>query len=153
MIWSCFSYVLWLVVVADGDVWLSTAAADLDWCDFLSEPAALLGGLGLLVAPDAVFVLIFSGEAMVVGAFLASKTHVLLLVGVGQTVLQHSVDQWLIAKLGAGAEVGEVVRGIGHGLGASGHDNVGGTGENGLGSTDYGLDARCADLVDGGADS
>lgn len=111
----------------------------------------MLSGLGLLVTPDAIIVLVFPGETVVVCALLTLETHVLLLVGIGQTILEHAVDERLVAKLGTGAHSGEVVRGVGHGLCATSDDNVGGAGQDSLSANDDGLDTRGADLVHGGA--
>lgn len=146
------AHVLWLVILVDDNVWLAPATADLDGGNLLAEPAALLGVLCLLVAANAVLVLVLPGEAVVIGTLLALQTHVLLLVGIGQTVLEDTIDQRLVTKLGSIAHVGKVVRGVGHGLGTTSNDNVGGAGEDGLSGKDDGLDAGGADLVDGGAD-
>lgn len=145
------TYVLGLVILVNNDVWLATTTADLDGNNLFSEPTTLLGGLGLLVAPDAVFVLVFPGEAVVGGTLLSGETHVLLCVCVGQTILEHTIDEGLVAELGTVAHVWEVVGGVGHGLGATSDDDIGGTSENGLCSNDDGLDTRGADLVDGRA--
>lgn len=146
------TYVLGFVVSVNDDWRLTAPYGNLDGGDFLLEPASLVGGIGLLVGADAVFVLVFTGEAVVVGALLALQAHVLLLVCVGQTVLQHTVDQRLVSELGAGPQVGEVVGGVGHALGARSHDNVGIAGYDGLRADDEGLDGGGAHLVDGGCD-
>ena len=41
---------------------------------------------------------------------------------------------------------------VGHGLGTTGDNDIGVSGHNSLGTKDDGLQARGADLVDGGAD-
>lgn len=89
---------------------------------------------------------------MVIGTLLTLKTHVLLLVCVGQTVLKHTVDERLVTELGTGTHVGEIMGSVGHGLSTTGNDNVGGSSQDGLGGNNDGLDTRGAHLVDGGAD-
>lgn len=74
----------------------------------------------------------------------------LLLVGVGQAILEDTVDEGLVAVLGAGAEVGQVVWGVGHGLGAASDDDVGSSEHDVLSTEDDSLETRGADLVHGG---
>lgn len=148
----CLIEVLGLVVLLNGDVGLASATADLNGSNLLTKPATLLGVLGLLVGSDAVVVLSLTVETVLIGASLGGKTHVLVLVGVGETILENGVNQRLVAELGAGAHVGEVVRGVGHGLGTTSNDDVGATGHDGLGTEDDGLGSRSADLVDSGTD-
>lgn len=143
--------VLDFVIAFDLDRGLATAAADLDG-DNLLEEAGFGGGLSLLVRVDGVLVLSLAGEVVVGGAQLALETHVLLLEGIGQTILENTVDEGLVAVLGAASQVGEVVGGVGHGLGATGDDNGRGAEHDVLGSEDDGLEGRGADLVDSRAD-
>lgn len=89
---------------------------------------------------------------MLGGASLGGKAHVLALVCVGETVLQDTVDELLVAELGAVAHVGEVVGHVGHALGAASDDDIGVAAHDGLGSEGNGLDGGSADLVDGGRD-
>lgn len=144
--------VLGLVVLVDNDVGLAPAAADLNGGNLLLEPAVLLGGLSLLVGADAVVVLVLAREAVLRSTQLSLDTHMLRLVNVGKAVLQDTVDQLLVAELGAGAQVGEVVGDVGHRLGATSDDDIGVAGDDGLGTEDDGLQGRGADLVDGGSD-
>lgn len=134
------TYVAGLIILVDDNVGLSSASADLDRGDLFCEKTCLLGSLGLLVASDAVCVLVFPIEAVVIGALLALKAHVLLLVCIGQAILENSVDERLVTELGTGAQVGEIVGSVGHGLSTTCDDNVGGTGENGLGGDNDCLD-------------
>lgn len=90
---------------------------------------------------------------MLGGACLSGKTHVLALVCVGETVLQDTINELLVAELGAVAHVGEVVGHVGHALGTASNDNVGIAADDGLGSEGDSLDGGGADLVDGGSDS
>ena len=146
------TYILGLVVSVYNDGWLATSNRDLDRGNLVLEPAGVVGGVGLLVGANAVLVLVLAGEAVVVGTLLALQAHVLLLVGIGEAVLEHTIDQRLVAELGAVAHGGEVVRGVGHALGAGGDDDVGIARDDGLGADNQGLDRRGADLVDGGCD-
>lgn len=77
----------------------------------------------------------------------------LAVVGIGKTILQHTVDELLVAELGAVAHVGEVVRDVGHALSTASDNDLSVTSHDGLGSESDGLDGRGADLVDGGSDS
>ena len=90
---------------------------------------------------------------MVLGALLSLQSHVLFLVRICKTILQHAIDERLVTELCTGAKVGEVVRGIGHALSTASDDDVGISGDDGLGTDNEGLDGRGADLVDGGADN
>lgn len=144
--------VLGLVVLVDNDVGLAPAAADLNGGNLLLEPAVGLGGLGLLVRANAVVILVLAGEAVLGGALLSLDTHVLRLVHVGKAVLQDTVDELLVTELGAGAQGREVVRDVGHGLGATGDNDLGVASDDGLGTENDGLQGRSADLVDGGSD-
>lgn len=146
------AHVVGLIILVDDRVGLASATADFDGGNLLLEPASLLGSLCLFVTPDAVLVLVLTGEGVVVGALLALKAHVLFLVGVGQAILEDTINEGLVAELCASAEVGKVVRDVGHGLGASGNDNVGSASKDGLGADDDGLDTRGAHLVHCGAD-
>jgi hypothetical protein len=87
---------------------------------------------------------------MVIGALLSLQTHVLLLVCVCQTILQHTVDERLVTELGTSPHVGEVVRSVRHALGTGGDDDVGIAGNDGLRADDQRLDRGGAHLVDGG---
>lgn len=89
---------------------------------------------------------------MVLNTKLSRDTHVVLLERVGQTVLEDTIDESLIAVLGAVSEVGEVVRSVGHGLGSTSNDNVGGAEHNVLSTKNDGLERRSADLVHGRGD-
>ncbi len=147
------AYVLGLVVDRDSDRRLAASLRNLDGGDFSGEQAGLGGGNGLLVGANAVLVLVLAREAMVVGAFLSLQAHVLLLVCIGKTVLENTVDQRLITELGASPHVGEVVGNVGHALGTGSDNNVGITGDDGLRTNDERLDRRGAHLVDGGGNS
>lgn len=147
------TYVLGLVILGHGNTGLATEAGDLNGGNLVVESAGLLGGLSLLVGTDSVLILLLTVETVVLSTLLGSKAHELLLaIGILETVLHDSVDHVLVAVLGTGAQAGEVVGGVGHGLSTTGHDDVGVAGHDGLGTEDDGLQARGADLVDGGAD-
>lgn len=140
--------VLDLIVAVDLDSGLATTTADLDGGDLGLEDACLSGGLGLLVGFDGVLILLLTRDLVGGGAQLALHTHELLLaVGVPETVLLHAVNQGAIAVLDARAQVGEVVRSVGHGLGASSHNDGRVAGHDGLSAQNDGLQPRCADLV------
>lgn len=84
------------------------------------------------------------------GVLLGAGTHGALVDGAEQAVEHHRVDDLLVAHAHAAAGVGQQVRGVGHGLHAAGDDDVGLAGlDEEVGHHD-GVDARQADLVDGG---
>lgn len=146
-------YVLGLIILVNDLVRLATAGRDLDGSNLFLEPASLNSGDGLLVGTDAVFVLLLTVEAMVLGALLSLQSHVLVLVRIGKTILQHAIDEWLVTELCTSAKVGEVVGGVGHALSTASDDDVGISGDDGLGTDNESLDGRGADLVNGGADN
>lgn len=143
--------VLDLVVALDLDWGLAAATADLNGNN-LGEQTSLSGGLGLFVRVDSVLVLSLTGELVVLSAKLTGKTHVLLLVRVGEAVLQDTVDEGLVAVLGAGSKDREVVGSVGHGFGTASNDDVRSAEHDVLGAENNGLERRGADLVHGGAD-
>ena len=130
------THVLGLVVDRDGDRGLSAALRNLNRGDLRCEPASLSGSDGLLVRADAVLVLVLASEAVVVGALLTLQTHVLLLVCVGKTILQDTVDQRLVTELGAVPHGGEVVGGVRHALGTGGDNDFGIASDDGLRTDD-----------------
>ena len=91
------TYVFRFVVLVNGNHRLSSSTTDLNGGNFLNKPPGFLSRLCFLVRADAVVVLVLACEAVVVGAFLALQTHVLLLVGVGQAVLKDTIDKGLVA--------------------------------------------------------
>lgn len=145
--------ILDLLVSRDLDGRLVTAAAHFDGNDLRGEHAVGGGLLRARVRLDGVGVLLLAGDGVVVRAQLTGQTHVLLLaVSVRQTILQHAVDDGLVAVLGAVTQGWEVVGYVGHGLGAAGDDNRGVARYDGLGAEDDGLETRGAHLVHAGAD-
>jgi len=146
------THVLGLVILVDDNCGLTAALSNLNRRDLRGKPASLRGSNRLLVRADAVFVLVLAVEAMVVCTLLALKTHVLLLVRVGQTVLEDTVDKRLVTELGASPHDREVVRSVGHALRSSSDDNVRIAGYDGLRTDDERFDRGGADLVDGGCD-
>lgn len=144
--------VLDLLVALNLDGGLATTTANLDGGD-LGENASLRGGLRLLVGLDGVLVLGLTAQTVVLTAELSLKTHELLLsISVAETILLHAIDEPRVAVLDASSEVGKVVGGVGHALGATSNNDVGVAGDDGLGAEDDGLQARGAHLVDGCAD-
>lgn len=146
------TYVLGLVILGDCHTGLATEAGDLNGGNLVVESAGLLGSLSLLVGADGVLILLLTVEVMVLSTLLGGKAHELLLsIGILKAVLHDSVHHGLVTVLGAGAQAGEVVGGVGHGLSATGDDDIGVSGHDGLGTEDDGLQTRGADLVNGGA--
>ena len=73
----------------------------------------------------------------------------IIIEGVGQTVVHHGVDDLVVVHPGAPAGGGDGVGGRGHVLGAAGHDDVGITGDNGAGTLNDALHAGAADHAHG----
>lgn len=144
--------VLNLIVAVDLHGRLPPSSANLNRVDLGGKDTSLGGSLSPLVGLDSVSILGRAVDAVVVGAELALHTHVFLLKGVGETVLEDGVDKGLVAVLGAVAEVGEVVRRVGHGFGAACDDDGRVAGHDVLGADDDGFEAGGADFADGRAD-
>ena len=84
------------------------------------------------------------------GALLGADAHVDVVVDVPQAVEDHRVLELDVAHASAAAHgVADVGR-VGHGLHAARHHHVGVTERDGLRAGDDGLEARAADLVEGG---
>lgn len=143
------AYVLWFLVLRNGDTRLTPEAGQFNGNNLSIELTTLLGSLGLLVRTNGIFVLLLTVEAVVLGTLLGRKTHELLLVCIGKTVLHDSVDQILVAVFGSVTETGEVVGCVGHGLHATGDDDIGTASLDMLDSEHDGLQARGADFVHG----
>lgn len=144
------THVLGLVVDRDSDRRFATSLGNLDGSNLRGKPASLSCCDSLLVRADAVLVLVLTSEAMVVSALLALKTHVLLLVGIGKTILKDTVDQRLVTELGTSPHVGEIMGDVRHALGTGSDNDVGIASDDGLGTNDQRLDRGGAHLVDGG---
>lgn len=89
---------------------------------------------------------------MVVRALLALETHVLLLICVGQTILEDTINERLVSKLGTCPHIWEVVGSVRHALGTGCDNDVRIASDDGLRANNQGLDRRGANLVDRGSD-
>jgi hypothetical protein len=145
-------HVLGLIVLVHSLRRLPPSSRNLNRCNLLLEPARLSRSNSLLITPNAVVVLLLPVEAMVISALLALETHVLLLIRVGKTILEHAIDERLVSKFGADSQVGQVVGGVGHGLGAAGDDDVRVASYDRLGTEDQGFDRGCTHFVYSGCD-
>lgn len=143
------AYVLWFLVLRNGDTRLTSEAGQFNRNNLGIELTTLLGSLGLLVRTDGILVLLLTVEAVVLGTLFGRKTHELLLVCIGKTVLHDSIDQVLVAVFGSVTETGEVVGCVGHGLHATGDDDIGTAGLDMLDSEHDGLQAGSTDFVHG----
>ena len=148
------THVLRLLVLVNNSVWLATDTRDSDGSNLKVESTRSLSSLSLLVRADSIVILLLASEAVLRSALLSLHAHEFLVSKrVGQTVLHNAVDELLVAVLGAGTQVGEVMGGIRHGFSAACDDDVRGSGHDGLRSENHGLERGSAHLVDGGADS
>src|SRR6185437_10059926 len=137
----------WLLVGID--LHIALAAADRDRHDLAGKSAAGLGRLGPVDRFDRVGILVFAAEVVLVGTRFREHAHRLAVVGIGQAVPRHVVDQLAVAIADAGARV-DHVRGVGHRLHAAGHHHAGRTGLDQVVAEHDRLHARAAHLVDGG---
>jgi hypothetical protein len=145
------THVLGLVILRNGDTGLATESRDLNGGNLVVKETGLLGSLGLLVTANGVVILLGTVEAVVLGALLGSNTHKFLLaVGIHKTILLDTINQGLGAELGTAARSLQVVGSVGHGLSATGNNDIGVSGHDGLGTNDDSLQARGTDLVDSG---
>ena len=71
-----------------------------------------------------VFVLLFARDPVLLGNILAGVAHVIVVVNVPQAVMNHRVDDLLIAQTESFARVRQKIRSIGHALHAAGDDHV-----------------------------
>ncbi len=86
----------------------------------------------------------------VVGVALGRGSHRNLVEGAEQAVVHHRVDDLLVAEPVAGASAGQQVGRSRHRLHPAGDDDVGLAGADGEVGEMEGVEAREADLVDGG---
>lgn len=126
---------------------LTSCALDRHRCDLLLEKSTLGGGNRFLVAPDCIFILVFSVESVVICTLFTLQTHMLILVDIGQAILQHTINERLIAELGAVSKSLQIMWGVRHALCSASDDHIRLAGQNGRGSQGHGLDGRRADLV------
>ena len=117
--------------------------------DLVVELAGGLGGLGLLLGGGGKLVQLLPGDTPLVADVLGGGTHVVVIEGVPQSILDHGVHQLLVAHTGAPAGVHGGEGGGGHILGAAADDDVGVAGEDGPGSLDDALHAGAADHTHG----
>ena len=98
---------------------------------------------------DSKRILLFAGDAVLVGDQLCGLSHVEVVVLVPQTIVDHGVDQLAMAQTHAAARFGQQVRCVGHGLHAARKDAIRVACANGLRGQHDGLQTRTANLVDG----
>ena len=117
--------------------------------DLVLEAAGLHSGNSLLLGVVAELVQLLAGDAPDVADVLSGGAHVVVVVSVPQAVLDHGVDQLLLAHTSAPAGLGDGVGSSGHVLGAAAHDQVSIASLDGAGTLDDGLQAGAADHADG----
>ncbi len=96
-----------------------------------------------------IFVLLLAGDLKLVGHILSGLAHVVVVVNVPETIIDHGIDNHVIAHAEAFARGGHEIGCVGHGLHATGNHDFRITGLDGLCSESHGLEAGTADLVDG----
>src|SRR5699024_2283228 len=112
--------------------------------DLVVKPAGLLSSLGLLLGGGAEGVQLLAGDAPHVADVLSGGAHVVVVISVPQAVLDHGVDDLLIAHAGAPALSGQRIGSSGHVLSAAGHDDIGVAGQDGAGTLNDGLHTGAA---------
>ena len=112
--------------------------------DLIIELAGGLSSLGLLLGSGGESVLLLAGDAPDVVDILGSGAHVIVVISVPQAVLDHGVDQLLVAHTSAPAGVGSGIGSGAHVLGTTADHDVTVTGQNGAGALDNGLHAGAA---------
>ena len=120
-----------------------------DGHDLIVEAAGIPGGAGLLLGGGGELVLLAAGNAPDVVDILGGGAHVIVVIGVPQTVLDHGVHQLLVAHTSAPAGVHGGIGSGAHVLGAAADHDVGITGQDGACALDDGLHAGAADHADG----
>ena len=122
---------------------------DHDGDNLVLEAAGLDGGLGLLLGGGGELVHLLTGDAPHVRDVLGGGTHVVVVVGIPEGVLNHGVQHLGVAHARAVAAGGQGVGSGGHVLGAAGHNDLGVAGQNGAGALDDALHAGTADHTHG----
>ncbi|MDQ0695753.1 hypothetical protein QF048_002195 [Streptomyces sp. W4I9-2] len=128
---------------------VALALRDLDRGDLGLEETVLLGGGGPLVGLRADRVLGGAVETEAAVVLLGRLSHRDVLVRVGEAVVRHRVQHLDRAVLVALAGLGEQVRGVGHGLLATGDHHVELPGADELVGQRDGVEPGQAHLVDG----
>ena len=100
---------------------------------------------------NGVFVHLLTGVAFFVGHFLSESTHQFAGFGILQAIEEHMI---LRRAAGAHTETGanpfQHIGCVGHGFHAAGHNNLYGTGFNGIVGQHGGFHAGATQLIDGG---
>ena len=117
--------------------------------DFLVELAGSHSGLGLLLGSGGESILLSAGDTPDVVDVLSGGAHVIVVISVPQTVLNHGVDQLLVAHASAPAGVHGSVGSSTHVLGTAADNDVGIAGQDGASAFDDGFHTGTADHTDG----
>ena len=120
-----------------------------DGNDLVIETAGVAGSAGLLLRSCGELILLAASDAPDIIDVLSGGAHVIVVESVPQAVLDHLVDNLLVAHTGAPAFVGQGVRSSTHVLGAAADHDVGVTGQDGTGTLDDRLHAGAADHAHG----
>ncbi len=117
--------------------------------DLLGKTTLLGGGCRLLVAGRGEGVLALARDPDLLVVLLGRQPHRDVVEGVGEAVVHHRVDQRGVTEPEAGTGAREQVRGLGHGLHAARHDDLGVAGADHLVGQIDRVETREAHLVDG----
>src|SRR6185312_9589784 len=96
-----------------------------------------------------VLILLFARDAVLLCNVLASVTHVVVVIGVPQSVVHHGVDNLAVSEAITLASVRQKIRSVRHALHTSGDDDLRVARLDGLLSQSHRFQSRAAYFVDG----
>ena len=131
-----------------GDEFFFFFEANGDGDDFVLKLSALLSGGGTALAFRGEGVLVCSRDVVGGGCPVGVSTHVAIVEGAPESVVNHGIDERSIPQAKSLARVSEEERGATHAFHSSCDDDFRVTGADGLGGEHGGLKARAANLVD-----
>lgn len=135
------------LVSVDDD--LALAVLNGNGGDFVSKGLVSPSFLCVAVRLDGVFVLLLTGDVVLLDSVLAAVAHVELGVDISQPILDQAVLELGVSKGRKAARAVDVVRNLGHVLHATGDLGLSKTKLDVLRSESDGLETRRAHLVDG----
>ena len=119
-----------------------------DGCELGGKMSVLLGSQGAAVAFQRPGVLRGAADVIAAGDPFGAVSHVMLLKGTPQPVLDHGVEQGLVVEAVTEACAGQQVGGQVHIFHTTGQDQAGVTGADGLRRHHHRLQTAAADFVD-----
>ena len=96
---------------------------------------------------DGEFILLFASDVVFLGDVLSSDAHVVVVVDIPKAVVNHGVDELLVAKAVSLARLHEEIRRVGHRFHSSGDDDGTVICLNGLRGESDSFESRATNLV------